>query len=83
MTTIERGGNMVENRVVVIEITKNVYWDNWGRQQLVFKKGWVGNAIAHYKEGILTGVSGESPIDPQGVTDKIWEGHYKILDLVN
>ncbi|ECZ3726719.1 hypothetical protein F8B73_06915 [Listeria monocytogenes] len=74
---------MVENRVVVIEITKNVYWDNWGRQQLVFKKGWVGNGIAHYKEGILTGVAGESPLDPQGVTDKIWEGHYKILDLVN
>ncbi|EPP0904141.1 hypothetical protein ACULTJ_002957 [Listeria monocytogenes] len=73
---------MVENRIVVIEITKNVYWDNWGRRQLVFKKGWVGNAVAHYEEGILTGVSGESPLD-SGVIDKIWNDHYKILDATH
>lgn len=48
----------------------------------MFKKGWVGNAVARYEEGVLTGVSGESPLD-SGVIDKIWNDHYKILDVTH
>ena len=67
---------------VLIEITQDVYWEDWGTDKLVFRKGWTGQAIAHYEDGCFAGVSGESPLY-KGVRDSIWKNHYKIIEILD
>lgn len=69
----------MENKKVKIEITKDVYWEDWGIMRKVFRKGWICWVDAHYKDGKLISISGESPIY-EGISDTIWDDCYKILE---
>ena len=73
---------MLTEKTVLIEITKNVFWEDYGTNRLVFKKGWIGEVTGYYQDGELNSVSGESPIH-EGVSDTIWEGHYIVLEVLS
>lgn len=68
----------LEKKDILVRITKDVYWEDWGTNRLVFRKGWEGVATGYFLNEEINSVSGESPIY-RGVSDEIWDGHFELI----